>query len=296
MQPRPVVLRRSWLLLPGTEARALMAAPDSGADVLIQELEDLRLPPRRADAKALTLEVLPLWKASSRVSGVRIAPLAKTGFEDLQAVMKATPHLIVLPQTTTPEEVRGLALEVEKLERRYRHPPGSTELVPAVESAQGLLRLGEIAGASPRVSACLLAGSGLAHDLGADQLRNGPGLEYPRARFLLECVAAGVTATDIPYPHGDEAGLQDETLRGRQLGYRAKAAVVPEHAATINRTLAPSESEVHEARQQVAAFESAREAGRGGAGLGSAVVALPQYRSARRLLARSEALMKLERR
>jgi len=37
---RPVWLCRSWLFVPGADEAALLAAAASGADVLIQELED----------------------------------------------------------------------------------------------------------------------------------------------------------------------------------------------------------------------------------------------------------------
>jgi len=45
---RPPALRRCWLFLPGAERAQLLAAPKTGADVLIQELEDFTPPERRA--------------------------------------------------------------------------------------------------------------------------------------------------------------------------------------------------------------------------------------------------------
>lgn len=48
---RPPELRRSWLFVPGADRAALEAAGTSGADVLIQELEDFTPPARRAEAR-----------------------------------------------------------------------------------------------------------------------------------------------------------------------------------------------------------------------------------------------------
>ena len=54
---RPPTLRRCWLFLPGAEAPALAAASATGADVLIQELEDFTPPTLRPQARALAGEL-----------------------------------------------------------------------------------------------------------------------------------------------------------------------------------------------------------------------------------------------
>ena len=50
---RPPHLRRSWLFVPGADIAAHTAAVASGADVLIQELEDFTLPRLRPKARSL---------------------------------------------------------------------------------------------------------------------------------------------------------------------------------------------------------------------------------------------------
>ena len=47
---KPIGVCRAWLFLPGADKDVLMAAPGSGADVLIQELEDFTPPELRPDA------------------------------------------------------------------------------------------------------------------------------------------------------------------------------------------------------------------------------------------------------
>ena len=56
---RPPALRRCWLFLPGAEAPALAAASVSGADVLIQELEDFTPPERRPQARGWPPSSIP---------------------------------------------------------------------------------------------------------------------------------------------------------------------------------------------------------------------------------------------
>ncbi|MEQ8700021.1 MAG: aldolase/citrate lyase family protein, partial [Bauldia litoralis] len=67
---RPVRAQRSWLFVPGADAEALAAAPASGADVLIQELEDFTPPQRRPEARALARETYAAWRAAGRLTAV----------------------------------------------------------------------------------------------------------------------------------------------------------------------------------------------------------------------------------
>lgn len=286
---RPPALRRSWLFVPGAERAALREAAASGADVAIQELEDFTEPSRRPAARALTAEAVAAWRNAGMIAAVRVNPLDGDGRDDLAAVMPAAPDVVMLPKVSEPEHVAQLEREVARLEAENGLAAGATELVPNVESARGVMQTYAIARASSRVSACLVASEDMATDLGAERGRDGLELAYVRARFHLECVAAGVVSIDCPYTWQDEAGLLAETARARRLGYTAKSAVVAAHAAVINRVLTPAPAEVAEARRIVGAFEAARGAGAGGVALDGNMVELPTYLTAKRLLARAAA-------
>jgi citrate lyase subunit beta / citryl-CoA lyase len=106
-----------------------------------------------------------------------------------------------------------------------------------------------------------------------------------RARFLVECRAAGVEAIDCPYTFGDIKGAAAEARQAKRLGYRAKSLVSPAHAAAINRAFTPSAAEIARARRIVRAFERARAAGRGRALVDGLLVEVPIYTAAQRLLA-----------
>jgi citrate lyase subunit beta / citryl-CoA lyase len=287
---RAPVLRRSWLFLPGAERDALLAAPRSGADVLIQELEDFTPPERRHEARNLAADLYGAWRAAGALAGVRVNPLEGDGVADLAAVMAGFPDVVLMSKVATPEQVRALDAAVSRHEVEHGLRSGSTELVPNVESAAGLVRTVEIARASPRVTACLVASEDMAADLGAERSREGLELAYARSRFLVECTAAGVVAIDCPYTFSDREGAETDTLWARRLGYVAKSAVVPEHAETINRVLTPTIEEVDRARRLVEAFEAARARGLDRVDVDGALVEIPTYQNARRLIARAAAL------
>ena len=288
---RPAALRRSYLFLPGADDAALRAGPASGADVLIQELEDFTPPQRLPEARRMSPAVIAGWRGAGVLAAVRVNPLAKGGEADLAAAMRGRPDIVALPKVAEPEHVVELDLAIARLEQEHGIAPGSTEILPNIELARGLIQTYAIARASPRVKACLVASEDMAADLGAERGRDGTELLYVRQRFLVECVAAGVVAVDAPYTFSDDSGCEAEARFVRRLGYRAKSCVAPAHAAVINRMLTPSAEDVTKARRIVAAFEAARERGEERANVDGNLVEVPSYMNARRLLARAEALL-----
>jgi citrate lyase subunit beta/citryl-CoA lyase len=287
---RATELCRSWLFVNGADEMALAAAPASGADVLIQELEDFTPPALRPRAREISPGVIGGWRADGVVAAVRVNPLEDDGHADIEAVMAGAPDIIALPKVDHPDQIEHLAMTITSLEERFDIERGATEILPNIESARGLLRLEAIVAASGRIKACLMASEDLAADLGAERGVDGFELAYCRQRFLVGCVAGGVMAIDYPFTWDDGEAARRDTRAARRLGYKAKSAVAAHHARAINEELTPSDAEVAEARRTVAAFEAAQAAGEGRADLGGNLVEVPTYRNAKRLLTRADAL------
>lgn len=262
--------RRSWLFVPGADAAAHAAAARSGADVLIQELEDFTPPERRPRARALAAGLYDRWRAAGALAAVRVNPLETCGREDLAAVLAGRPDLVLMSKVDAPEQVRALADAA----------PG-VALVPNIESAKGLLRAFDIARAHERVTAVLVASEDMVADLGTSRSRGGEELAYVRQRFLLECRAAGVEAIDCPYTFSDAKGAAADARWAARMGYRMKSLVDPAHAKVINRALTP---DIARARKIAAAFEKARAQGKERARVGGLLVEVPVYAAAKRLL------------
>ena len=266
--------RRTWLFVPGADEAAHRAAARSGADVIILELEDFTPPELRPQARALSVKALDLWRKAGAVAGVRINPLEAGGRDDLLGVLAAQPQVIMMSKVDSPEQVKALE----------QATGGAVELVPNIESARGLLRTFDIARASPRVSAMLLASEDMVADLGTARSRTGEELAYARARFLVECRAAGVEAIDCPYTFSDAKGAAADARAARMLGYRMKSLVDPSHARAVNKVFEVGKAELARAARIVKAFESARAKGKDRAKVDGALIEVPVYAAAKRLV------------
>ena len=262
--------RRTWLFVAGADEKAHAAAAASGADVLIQELEDFTPPELRPGARAQAATLYDRWRRAGAIAAVRINPLETCGRDDLAAVLAGRPDIVLMSKVDSPEQVLALAAAA----------PG-VELVPNVESARGLRRSYDIARAHERVSALLVASEDMVADLGTSRSRAGEELAYVRQRFLVECRAAGVEAIDCPYTFGDVAGAAADARWAARTGYRMKSLVDPSHVRAVAHALTP---DLARARRIVAAFEKARAGGRERARVDGALIEVPIYAAAKRAL------------
>ncbi|MDW3205230.1 MAG: CoA ester lyase [Alphaproteobacteria bacterium] len=280
MPLRPPRLRRTWLFTGGADRTMQLGAGQSGADVVILELEDFTRPAQRPAARALAAGLFPAWRAAGAVAAVRVNPLSGDGMDDLRAVLPAGPDVIMLPKVDGPERIRELAEAVDGIAGTR----AEVELVPNVELARGLMRTYDVALSDPRVTACLVASEDMAADLGAERGHDGMELLYVRQRFHVECRAAGVVSIDCPYTYTDLAGLEAETRHARRLGYTAKSLVRADHVDPIHRILTPAPEALAQARRIVEAFDKAETAH---VELDGIMLELPMISNARRLLDRA---------
>jgi citrate lyase subunit beta/citryl-CoA lyase len=240
--------------------------------VIILELEDFTPPELRPRARQLSASAFKAWREAGAVAAVRVNPLETCGGEDLAGI--ARPDIVLMSKVDTTEQVRRLE----------EAAPRGVELVPNIESAAGLVRAMDIARASPQVAALLVASEDMVADLGTVRSRGGEELAYVRARFLVECRAAGVEAIDAPYTFSDVKGAVADARYAKRLGYRMKSLVDASHARPINEVFTASATELARARKVVQAFEKARAAGRERAHVAGALIEVPIYAAAKRLL------------
>jgi citrate lyase subunit beta/citryl-CoA lyase len=283
-------LRRTWLFGPGAERAAHTAMLDSGADVLIVDLEDFTPPARRAEARDYLVDFVQACRARGRFAAVRINALDGDGMIDLAAAIRARPDAIAYPMAERVAQMHALHAAIAHWEGVLAAPEGSTEIVPVCETARGVADLRAIAAGSPRIRCAILGSEDLANDLCAERGPDGIELDYARRRFVLECRAAVIEPVDAPYTFSDVDGAVREARFARRLGYRCKSLVRPEHAPALNAVFTPAVEDVQRAKAMVAAFEAARARGEDRALIDGQWVEVPTWRNARRLIERARRL------
>lgn len=280
---RPAALRRSWMFVPGMDAAAQAAGLASGTDALVADLEEFTAPVERPAARPRIAALFATCRAQGVVAAVRINKLEDDGLADLRGVMPGAPDAVFLPHAESAAQIIALDQAISALEAELGLPAGSTEIVPTLESALGLVRAYDILTASPRVSACLLAAEDLTASLGAERGKDGIELHAVRARFLVDCTAAGCVPIDCPFNYRDLPALETDLRWARRLGLKSKCATVAEQVPLIHQVFTPSAPDVDAARNCVARFEAQR------AGQHDAErIDPPTYNTARRLLARHD--------
>src|SRR6266540_2526673 len=91
-------LLRTWLFGPGVNGAVHEAMSASGADVLIQDLEDFTPPSRRNEARALAAGLFASWRTAGARVCARINSLHEDGPLDLAHVVPAKPDFIAYPK------------------------------------------------------------------------------------------------------------------------------------------------------------------------------------------------------
>ncbi len=270
---------RSIVLVPA-DGDGLEAALASEADALAvtvadsyDESEDLRS--RAAEALRRAKE------AGKRAFAVVNHPRTRLLRDDIEAL--AGPELggVILPHAVEPQDIRDLAVVLREFELKRGVEPGNTAVLAVIDTARGVLRAAEIAGAAPRLAGLVFDSTAYAHDVGAREEEHGDRLAYARGAVI----AAARAADALPIVRANAFELQ-------LLGHYGFAGALVDRvtaAAVANAAFQPTEWEVNRARAVIAAYAAVKGEGGWAARLGSEVIEADTARRARQLLAQAGA-------
>jgi citrate lyase subunit beta/citryl-CoA lyase len=270
---------KSWLFVPALQEKYLQRALESRAGAFIVDLEDSIPAGRKLEARAL----MPAMVAALRASGRPVFVRTNQGDRaDLAAAAVVAPSGVVLPKAETPDEVRRA---VEGLQAAGA--PASMILVPAIESALGVLNATAIAGSSRQVAALMFGTGDFVADTGFAM--DADALATPAALIALAARAHGLPAFGLPGSIGelnDLERLRSCALRARDLGYAGTPVIHPKQVEVIETAFSPTAADVANARRMVAAFEASEG---GASALDGRLVERPVYLRAQATLRRASA-------
>ena len=287
--------RRSLHFVPGGNAKMIAKALTLPADGLILDLEDAVPPDRKAATRPIVRDWLSKLDFGGRERWVRMNPISTDlAVADLEETIAGRPEGYVVPKPRRASDVREIVQHLERLEQKHGLAFGSTKLVLiATETPEGLLNIGEVAAASPRIVAVSWGVEDLSAAMGLPRVRDAQGryLDIPRyARVMcaIAASAAGVDWLDTVYTDiADLDGLRRECEDAVAMGFSGKISIHPSQIEVINAAFTPSAEERAEARELVAQFEEHARRGLYAFRFKGQMVDAPHLARARKVIARA---------
>jgi len=285
LQPAPPSRpNRCQLFGPGSREELFAKMAASAADVINLDLEDSVAPSDKDSARANVIAAINDIDWGNKYLSVRINGLdSPYWYRDVVEILETAGDRIdqlMIPKVGNAADVYAVDALVTAIETaKGRKKPVSLEVI--IESAAGISHVEDIAASSPRLSAMSLGAADFAASMGMQTTGIGGTQEgYYMARegekhwsdpwhwaqtaIVAACRTHGLLPVDGPFgDFSDEAGFVAQARRSATLGMVGKWAIHPKQIALANDVFTPSEAQVTEAREIIAAMEAAKAKGEG---------------------------------
>ena len=235
------------LFVPGDRPERFVKAHQSGADLIIIDLEDAVGPENKA--MALSETVAALTTSQADIPGGRLTALVRIDSN------LAAEHLAALKLVSEAENNGLLGVMIPKAETAQQiqdavnELPAELAIVPLIESALGLVNVNEIA----HVAGVTRLGFG-AVDFGVDtDATHERVTDYARANIVIASRAAGIAApVDSPSLSINDVDLvTKEAQRAREFGCGGKLCIHPAQVEPVKTSFRPSEEQIAWAQEIV---------------------------------------------
>ncbi|MBE6173431.1 MAG: citrate lyase subunit beta, partial [Enterococcus faecium] len=245
-------LRRTMMFVPGANAAMLRDAPLYGADSLMFDLEDAVSLKEKDSARLLVHMALKTFDYSKVETVVRINALTAGGDQDIEAMVLAGIDVIRLPKTETAQDIIEVDQVITLVEETYQIPVGTTKMMAAIESAEGVLNAREIAKASKRLVGIALGAEDYVTNMKTQRYPDGQELSFARNMILHSARAAGIAAIDTVYSDVENVeGFQTEVRLIKQLGFDGKSVINPRQIPLVHAIYEPTEKEIQAAKEVI---------------------------------------------
>lgn len=304
--PVPTRLNRSQLAVPGIRPELFEKAARSAADIIFLDLEDSVSPADKETARKNVIDGLRNVDFHGKTVSVRVNGLdTPYMYRDVIDIMEAAGdkfELMLVPKIGTASDVHAVDLLLSQIElaKGYRRRIG-LELM--IETAQGLMNVEAIAGASRRAESLhfgpgdFAASTGARNPViggnnpdyavlsggkdGARQRHVSDMSHYALARIVVAARAHGLRPVDGPYAdYADPEGFMVAAKRAAALGFEGKWVIHPSQIAAANEAFTPPAADVESSQRVIAAMAAARQAGQGAATLDGRMIDIASIRQA----------------
>ncbi|MEX2534542.1 MAG: CoA ester lyase [Trueperaceae bacterium] len=264
----------AWLFCPGHDAKKVGKALESKVNAVVIDWEDAVPQTAKERARQTTDAVLARRREPTPQILVRTNAAGTDEFaRDLAAIQSMPVDGLMLPKSESVDEIR----------RACRL---GVRVVALIETALGVERAGQIAGADKNVERLAFGSLDFIADVGGRWDPSGTGFAYARQQVVLCGRARGREAPlDGVWPLlGDIEGLRRDCGTARDIGYGGKMVIHPEQILPVQESFAPTETEIEWARRIVTASRIALAAGETALRLDGQFVDPPIVRRAEEIL------------
>ncbi len=287
-------LRRSMLFVPGANAAMLSNTFIYKPDSIMFDLEDAVALSEKDTARMLVFHTLqhPMYQDIEKV--VRVNPLnSEFGLNDLNAVVRGGADVVRLPKTDSANDIIEMEKAIAQIEQDCGREVGSTGLLAAIESANGINNAVEIAHSSPRLIGIALGAEDYVRNLRTQRSAEGIELLFARCAILQAARSADIMAFDTVYSDANNVeGFLREAELIKQLGFDGKSLINPRQIDLIHNVYAPTQKEVDYAQRVIEASDEAASKGLGVVSLNGKMVDNPIIERARLTLQRAQSGIK----
>lgn len=282
-----VIIRRSVLFMPGSNARALEKAKTIDADTLVFDLEDAVAPAAKEEARALVAEALKLGGYGHRELVVRINGLdSKWWRSDVAALAGLNSTAILVPKVEAADALPQVAAEM----CIHDNAP-IPELWAMVETPRGFLNADTVAASHERLTTLVVGTNDLVNELRARHMPDRGSVMTALGMALLTARAHGLTILDGVYNDiANLEGFERECAYARDIGFDGKTLIHPSQVDGANKAFTPSALDIEKASALKAAYDEAEVVQKGIATFEGKMIEALHVQEADRLLAFAETL------
>lgn len=277
-------LFRSLIFVPGNNSRFLEKAKNLQADIVCFDLEDSVPDNEKANARKLIKSALKSCKSYESSIFVRTnSPTSGKIPSDLKEVVQKGIDGIVIPKVNNITDMKKIVKILSGLEKTRKLKP--IQIIPSIESAEGVVNTFSIASFGKRVSAVVFGVFDLLNDLGIEYTKDSEGAKYSRAKIPVDAHAAGVAVIDAIWQDlKDSKGLEKDCKIGKSLGYSGKSIIHPDQIPVVHKLFHPNKSEILWAKKVCKIYLESTKKGKGATIVDGKMIDEVHFKQAKALL------------
>lgn len=282
---------RSVLYMPGANQRAMDKAKGLPVDAVVFDLEDAVAPDMKDMARAQVQAQLAAGGYGVRQIVVRANSIdGPWGETDLKALARSGVETICLPKIESAAQLQRCRTVLAQ-----SGAPADLKLWAMIETPRGVHNVEQIAEGESGLSALVMGTTDLAHELGVTHRADRLGMIYALSRCVNAARMTGLLILDgVFLDIADARAFRVACEHGKALGFDGKTLIHPGQIEAANEVFGLQRGDVEHSRRVVAAWEAAEAQGKGVAVLDGKLVETMHVDAARRILALSQSIDKLQ--